>query len=111
VLSYSVTIGGINEIALMHLDTIAGLKELKVCKGYRIGGKETSFFPANIDRLAQAECIYEILGGWSEDISQVTDFNQLPENARKYVLAVEELAKSPITMVGVGPRRDQVIYR
>lgn len=111
VLSYSVTIGGINEIALMHLDTIAGLKELKVCKGYRIGGKETSFFPANIDRLAQAECVYETLGGWSEDISQVTDFNQLPENARKYVLAVEELAKSPITMVGVGPRRDQVIYR
>ncbi len=111
VLSYSVTIGGINEIAMMHLDTIAGLKELKVCKGYRIGGKQTTFFPANIDRLSQAECVYETLSGWNEDISQVTNFDKLPENVKKYVLTVEKLAKAPITMVGVGPRRSQIIYR
>lgn len=111
VLSYSVTIGGINEIALMHLDTIAGLKELKICKGYRIGDRETTFFPANIDRLARAECIYETLDGWNEDVSQVTSFDKLPENAKKYVLTIEKLAKAPITMVGVGPRRSQIIYR
>ncbi len=109
--SYSVTIGAIDSIALMHLDTLAGLKELNVCRAYKIEGEERTFFPANTTRLAKAEPIYETLGGWDEDITAVRDFNDLPANARDYVCRLEELTKTPITMIGIGPKRDQIISR
>jgi len=109
--SYSVTIGAIDSIALMHLDTLAGLKELNVCRAYKIEGEERTFFPANTTRLAKAEPVYETLGGWHEDITAVRDFNDLPANARDYVCRLEELTKTPITMIGIGPKRDQIISR
>lgn len=111
VASYSVTIGGIDSVAMMHLDTLTGLDELKVCTAYEIDGKRTSFFPANIDRLAKAKCVYETLPGWKDDITQVTDFKQLPANARKYIAFIEKQLKKPITMIGVGPNRRQTIYK
>jgi len=109
--SYSVAIGAIDSIALMHLDTLTGLKELKVCKGYRIDGKEVTFFPADAARLGKAEPIYETLGGWDEDITGVRDFGALPVNAQDYVCRLEELTKTPITMIGVGPERTEIIER
>lgn len=109
--SYSVTIGAIDSIALMHLDTLAGLKELNVCKAYKIDGEETTFFPANTARLSKAQPVYETLGGWDEDITAVRDFNDLPANAQQYVCRLEELTKTPITMIGIGPKRDQIISR
>jgi len=111
VASYSVTIGGIDSVALMHLDTLTGLDELKVCTGYEIDGKATSFFPANIDKLAKAECIYQTLPCWKEDITGVTDFSQLPVNARDYISFIEKTIKTPVTMIGVGPNRKQTIFR
>jgi adenylosuccinate synthase len=111
VVSYSVTIGGVDAIALMHLDTLTGIEELKVCRAYRINGKETTFFPANGAQLAKAEPVYETVPGWSEDITAVSEFADLPENARNYVLLLEQLTKTPITMVGIGPQRNQVINR
>jgi len=109
--SYSVTIGGIDAVALMHLDTLAGLDEIKICTAYRIDGRQTTFFPAATDRLAKAEAVYETLGGWDQDLSQIQDFDDLPENAKHYVGRLEELIRTPITLIGVGPRRDQVISR
>lgn len=109
--SYAVSIGAIDSVALMHLDTLCGLKEIKICRAYEIDGRETSFFPANIDRLAQARCIYETLGGWDEDITGLSDFGELPVQAQDYVILVEELTKRPITMIGVGPRRSEIIFR
>ncbi|MBN2270553.1 MAG: adenylosuccinate synthase [Sedimentisphaerales bacterium] len=109
--SYSVAIGAIDSISLMHLDTLSGLKELRVCRGYKIDGKETTFFPANATRLAKAEPVYETLGCWDEEITGVRDFNDLPVNAKDYVCRLEELTKTPITMVGVGPERTEIIER
>jgi len=111
VVSYSVTIGGIDSVALMHLDTLTGLDELKVCVGYEIDGKRTSFFPANIEKLAKAECVYQTLACWKDDITGVTDFNQLPANARDYIGFIEKTIKRPVTMIGVGPNRKQTIFR
>ncbi len=111
VVSYSVTIGGIDSVALMHLDTLTGLDELKVCTAYEIGGKKTSFFPANINKLARAECIYQTLPGWKEDITQTTDFNRLPANAQNYIAFIEKCVKKPVTIIGVGPKRTQTIFR
>lgn len=109
--SYSVTIGAIDSVALLHLDTLGGLKELKICRAYKINGQEKTFFPANTARLAQASPVYETLPGWDQDISEVRDFQDLPVNARDYVCRIEELIGRPVTIVGVGPKRTQTIFR
>ena len=109
--AYSVTIGGIDEVAMMHLDTLSGLEELKICRAYKIDGKETTFFPANKDRLSLAEPVYETLPGWNEDLTEVNNFEDLPLNAQNYVLRIEEYIGKPITFVGVGPKRSQTIFR
>ena len=109
--AYSVTIGGIDEVAMMHLDTLSGLEELKICKAYKINGQETTFFPANKDRLSLAEPVYETLPGWNEDLTEVNNFEDLPVNAQNYVLRIEEYIGKPITFVGVGPKRSQTIFR
>ena len=110
VVSYSVAIGGIDSVAMMHLDTLTGLDELKVCIGYEIEGRKTAFFPANIDKLAKAGCVYQTLPGWKEDITQATDFSRLPLSARNYVAFLEKSIKRPVTMIGVGPNRRQTIF-
>ena len=109
--SYSATIGGIDSVALMHLDTLTGLKEIKICKAYKIEGKMATFFPANTERLSQAIPIYEKLSGWDEDIIEVNDFDDLPTNAQHFVCLVEEIIKRPVTIIGVGPKRSQTIFR
>lgn len=108
---YSARIGGVDEIAMMHLDTLAGFKELKICKAYRIKGKETTFFPANIDRLALAEPVYDTVPGWDENLRTVTRFEDLPQTARDYVQCIETITGRPITVLGVGPKRSQTIVR
>lgn len=109
--NYSITIGGINEVAMMHLDTLSGLKELKICRAYKLDNKETAFFPSDAVKLSKVNCIYETLDGWDEDLSEATDFAELPENARRYVATIEELLRRPITIIGIGPRRTQTIVR
>jgi adenylosuccinate synthase len=109
--AYSVTIGAIDSVAMMHVDTLGGLKELSICRAYKIDGRETTFFPANTDRLARAEGVYDTLPGWDEDISEVRAFEDLPENTRDYVQRVEQLIGRPITIIGVGPKRSQTIFR
>jgi len=129
--SYSVKIGAIDRIALLHLDTMSGLKEVKICTRYsildtkysresrdnlrasRIGNRESSitFFPANIAKLSQASPIYETLPGWDEDITEVNDFHKLPLNAQNYISRIEEQISKPVTIIGVGPKRSQTIFR
>jgi adenylosuccinate synthase len=108
---YAVKVGGINSIALIHLDTLTGLKEIQICTAYKIDGKKVMFFPANTARLSQVETIRETVSGWSEDISGVGDFQDLPRNAQNYVSRIEEVIAAPITMIGVGPKRAQTILR
>ena len=109
--SYGVKIGAIDSVALMHLDTLSGLKELKICRAYEINGQQTDFFPANVDRLAQAAPVYETVPGWEEELTEVERFEDLPVNAQDYVRRVEEYIGVPITAVGVGPKRSQTIFR
>jgi adenylosuccinate synthase len=109
--SFTARLGGINEIAMMHLDTLAGLKELNICKAYRIHGKETTFFPGNADDVESADCVYDTLPGWDEDLSGVQSFDDLPENTKNYIAAVEKIVGVPVTIVGVGPKRSQAIFR
>jgi len=109
--AYATTIGAIDSIALMHLDTLTGLKEIKICRAYKLDGKETAFFPANTEKLSKAQCIYETVPGWQDDITEVNDFHDLPANAQNYVMLIEEMTGRPITIIGVGPKRNQTIFR
>ncbi|UCG56355.1 MAG: adenylosuccinate synthase [Phycisphaerales bacterium] len=109
--SYSAKISAIDSIALMHLDTLSGLKELKICRAYNISGEEKTFFPANVDRLSQASPVYETVPGWDEEITEVSDYDELPLHARDYVRMIEEMTDTPIAMIGVGPARSQTIFR
>ncbi len=109
--SYGITIGAIDCIALLHLDTLSGLKELKICKAYEIDGEEIAFFPTNAAKLSKACPIYETVPGWDEEITDVSDFNDLPLNAQNYICRVEEMTGKPVTIIGVGPKRNQTIFR
>ena len=109
--SYAVTISAIDSVAMMHLDTLAGLKELKICRAYKINGQEKTFFPANTDKLLRASAVYETVPGWDEEITEVNDFNDLPTNAQNYICRIEEEIGKPITVIGVGPKRSQTIFR
>jgi adenylosuccinate synthase len=109
--SYAVTIGGIDSVALMHLDTLTGMEEVKICKAYEIDGGKTSFFPANTAKLSKATPIYETVAGWQQDLREIRDFNDLPLNAQNLVCLAEEMIKKPVIIIGVGPKRDQIIFR
>jgi len=109
--SYSINIGGIDSIALVHLDTLSGLKEIKVCTTYEIDGEKTTFFPADALKLSKASCIYKTLPGWDDDITEVKNFEALPAKAKEYVNFLEKLLDKPISMIGVGPKRVQTILR
>ncbi len=109
--SYSVTIGAIDSVALMHLDTLAGLKEVNICRAYKTNGEKTTFFPANTARLLQASPIYETVPGWDVALAEISDFHDLPANAQNFICLIEELVKKPVTIIGVGPKRNQTIFR
>lgn len=109
--SYAATIGAIDSVAMMHIDTLAGLEKLNICREYIINGRNTTFFPANTDKLSTANAVYETVPGWDEDLSNVNDFHDLPRNAQNYICRIEELIGRPITLIGVGPKRSQTIFR
>ena len=109
--SYAVTIGAIDSIALLHLDTLAGLDEIKICRAYEIDGKQTTFFPTNTTKLCNVRCIYETVGGWKEELTELDNFDDLPLNAQKYVELIEEMTGAAVTIIGVGPGRKQTIFR
>ena len=111
VVKYSAKIGGIDQIAMMHLDTLAGMKELSICRAYEIDGVETTFFPADVAKLAKVKCIYQTTPGWDEDLSKITNFGDLPSTVKDYLAMVEDIVKIPVKILGVGPKRSQVIFR
>lgn len=109
VIRYSVRINGLTGIALTKLDVLSDFETIKVCTGYRFEGKELETLPAKLEIFENCEPVYEELPGWNKDITGVRSYDQLPENAKKYVKRLEELAGCPIVMVSVGPRRDQTM--
>jgi adenylosuccinate synthase len=90
---------------------LTGFEKLKICVGYKYGEEIITNYPASLKVLEKCEPIYEELNGWTEDITKVDNYNDLPENAKKYVNRIEELTKLPISIVSVGPQRKQTIIR
>lgn len=96
-------------LVLTMLDVLSGVEELRVCTGYRIGGKETDRFIPDGPALEQAEPVYRSFPGFSGDVTGVRRREDLPEGARRYVDFIESFAGVPVRLIGVGPGRDQTI--
>ncbi|WKV07569.1 adenylosuccinate synthase [Thermoanaerobacterium sp. CMT5567-10] len=111
IVNYAVRVSGIRTFALTKLDTLTGLKKIKICTGYRYNGKIINNFPASLKDLAMCEPVYEELDGWTEDITNVKKFEDLPQNAKKYVERIEELTGINASIISVGPGREKTIIR
>jgi adenylosuccinate synthase len=107
----SAIVNGFTALAVNKLDVLSGLDELKIATAYKVDGKLTHDFPMNLSEIERAEPVYEILPGWSEDITGCRDFESLPATARDYVNRVEALAGVPVELISVGPGRDETIAR
>ncbi|PTW59705.1 adenylosuccinate synthetase [Breoghania corrubedonensis] len=100
---------GINGIALTKLDVLDGLKEIKICVGYKLDGKEIDYLPASQGAQARVEPIYETLDGWEETTAGARSWAELPAQAVKYVRHVEELIGAPVALLSTSPERDDTI--
>lgn len=97
--------------ALTKLDVLGGLDEIKICVAYTLNGKEIATPPSSAADFAAAQPVYETLPGWKEDISACLRYEDLPENAKKYVARLEELIGVKAGFISVGPDRNQTIRR
>jgi len=108
---YAVAVNSVSSIMLNKLDILSGLERIPLCVAYKMDGRRVDRWPSSAAALALAEPIYETFDGWSEPIHMVRSLSDLPENARRYVSAVEDLAGVPIVLLSVGPERTQTIER
>ena len=107
---YGVRMQGTSEVALTVLDVLGYLDEIPMCVGYEIDGVITKNFPTT-NKLEKAKPILKVFPGWKSEIRGITNYNELPENCRKYIEAIEEELQCQITMVSNGPGRHEIIYR
>ncbi|AKN33104.1 adenylosuccinate synthetase [Clostridium carboxidivorans P7] len=109
ILKTSARVSGLTSFAVTKIDTIAGLEKVKMCVGYKLDGKVIDYFPASLEDLARCEPVYEEFDGWDKGIENARTYNEIPENAKKYLKKIEEFTGTKISIVSVGPRRDQTI--
>jgi adenylosuccinate synthase len=110
-LAYSARVNGIQEMAITKLDVLSHLDEIPVCKSYTVNGKPLKTFPTDERRLGEVKTVYETLPGWKQSLSDVRTFDDLPENARRYIFRLEELTGIPVRIISVGARRDQTLFK
>jgi adenylosuccinate synthase len=108
---YSVRVNGITDLVVTKLDVLSGLPKVPICVGYEVEGERLSEMPMTQTAFHHATPVYEELDGWWEDISKARTFAELPENARRYVERIEELCGTRVSVVGVGPGRDENVIR
>jgi adenylosuccinate synthase len=110
-LRHAVAVNSVSSIMLNKLDILSGIETIRLGVGYVVGGRRVDTWPASAAVLAGATPVYEDFAGWPDDIHDVRSLADLPENARRYVSALEEHAGVPIVLVSVGPERTQTIER
>ena len=108
-LKYSVRVNSLTELFITKLDVLSGLEELKLCVGYKDNDEVITDYPFNQNVLNSAEPVYETFEGWTDDISTVKSFEDLPNNAQSYIKAIEAFIEVPITFISVGPERTENI--
>ncbi len=108
---YAAELGGVTDVALLHLDTLTGFEEIGICTAYRIAGRTVRSLLASAAELEGAEPVVEFVPGWTEELGSVREFGDLPGNTRRLVERIESLVGAPVSILGVGPERSQVVVR
>src|SRR3990167_5616305 len=108
----SIQLNSFTGLCVTKLDVLDGLKIVKICTGYRVNGQVLPYPPLESDIFEQCEPVYVEMPGWSESTARIRNFTELPENAQKYLLYVEELAGVPIDIISTGSdRKDTIVLR
>ncbi|PRR81419.1 adenylosuccinate synthase [Clostridium vincentii] len=105
----AVRVSGLTSLAVTKIDTLAGLENIKVCVGYKFNGDVIDYFPASLEDLANCEPVYEIFDGWDNSVADARRYEDLPANAKKYLERIAEFTETKISIVSVGPKRDQTM--
>jgi adenylosuccinate synthase len=108
---YAVRVNGITDLVVTKLDVLSGLPKVPICVGYEVDGQRVDDMPMTQTAFHHATPIYEELDGWWEDIDKARSFADLPDNAQRYVLRIEELCGARVSVVGVGPGREENVIR
>lgn len=108
--SYGARVSGVDCIAVMLLDVLSKLDELKICEAYEINGERTTQFPSHIQDLEVAKPVYRTVPGWKQDITGVRKMADFPKAARAYIDTVSELVERPVEIVSIGPDRAQTVF-
>ncbi|MDO5581038.1 MAG: adenylosuccinate synthase [Planctomycetia bacterium] len=108
---YTASLSGTTDIALTLLDVLSTFDEIRLCTAYELDGEKIHYFPANIEDVARLKPVYETVPGWSEDLSGIRSFQDLPQAAINYINKVSESVGKPVSIVSVGPGREQTIFR
>lgn len=110
-LGRAVRLNGATSVAVTKPDVLSTLQTIKICTGYAVNGSVTREFPTQIAALEKVTPVYEELPGWHTDISECTSWDDLPQNARDYFNRIETLLGIPLSLISVGPGREQTIER
>ena len=109
VLRHTKRISGLTSLSVMLLDVLSGINTLKICVAYKLDGEVIDYVPASIKDFSRCEPVYIEVDGWTEDITNVASFSDLPENAQNYLTKISELSGVDLSIFSVGPDRTQTI--
>lgn len=108
---YAARINGLTELVITKMDVLSSFVDLKIAEAYQLNGQMVRHMPSELDDFAACEPVYETVPGWPEDITGVRTFDSLPGAARRYIERIEALVNVPVSLITVGPARDQSIQR
>ena len=108
-LRYAVRVNGLTDLIITKLDVLSGLETIKICTGYSVNNTIVRDLPGGPDGLSACTPVYEEFPGWTEDITHVRQWQDLPKNAQKYLDKIASLAETPIKLVSLGPEREQIL--
>ncbi len=108
---YAVRVNGITDLVVTKLDVMSGMDKVPICIGYEVDGERLSEMPMTQTAFHHAQPVYEEMDGWWEDISKARTFDDLPANAQRYIERIEELCGAPVSVIGVGPGREENVIR
>jgi adenylosuccinate synthase len=106
---YTARLSGVDSVALMMMDVLSQLPEVQICVAYELDGERITNFPSHVDDLRRVKPVYETMAGWMTDVTKVRSLADMPTGARKYLDRVSELIGRPISVVSVGPGREQTM--
>ena len=110
IVRFAATVNGFTSIAVCKVDKLDTYEKIKVCVGYKLDGKEIDYMPSATD-LYRVEPVYEVMDGWKTSTKGIRSYENLPENAKKYIELIEDYTGVKVKYIGVGPARDEIIVK